>query len=202
MRGLLQQFAILEGPRLGLVGVAHEVLLDRAVRQEGHLLAHLKAGAAAPAQARGFNLGEDLLGRQAERAAQRLVATPPFVYLAGREPGLIDSDEQQRRRLGGLRRRGRRARAGRGAGAAGELLLREHQPCRRCAAASAGRAAECGSGYSRMRASISARSSTGTSTRAGSGTLAGSFARSTPRSQSGAREPWSKRGGGGVPARE
>ena len=51
----------------------------------------------------------------------------------------------------------------------------EHQPCRRCAAASAGSAAERRSGYLAMCASISARSSSGTGVVARSGTSIGSF---------------------------
>src|SRR5437867_2767347 len=70
----------------------------------------------------------------------------------------------------------------------------EHQPCTRCAAASAGIDAERRSGYLAMNASISARSSSGTGVVAGSGTAAGSFDRSAARSQPGTREPWPKRG--------
>ena len=60
VRRLLHQFAVLEGARLGLVRVADEVLVHRALRQERDLLAHREARAAAAAQARGFELGEHL----------------------------------------------------------------------------------------------------------------------------------------------
>ena len=63
----------------------------------------------------------------------------------------------------------------------------EHQPCTRCAASSAGRAAERGSGYRAMCASISSRSSSGTGVVAGSGIVAGSLSRSAGTSQP--REP-------------
>ena len=56
VRALLHQFAVLERARLGLVGVADEVLVHRAFRQERDLLAHREPGAAAPAQAGGFEL--------------------------------------------------------------------------------------------------------------------------------------------------
>ena len=80
VRVLLHQFAVLEGARLGLVGVAHEVLVHRALRQERDLLAHLEARAAAPAQARGFELCEHLVGRHRQRLAQRRVAAARFVH--------------------------------------------------------------------------------------------------------------------------
>ena len=51
VRGLLHQLAVLERAGLGLVGVAHEVLVHRALGQEGRLLAHREARAAAAAQA-------------------------------------------------------------------------------------------------------------------------------------------------------
>ena len=47
----LHQLAVLEGPRLRLVGVAAQVLGHFAARQEGGLFAHREAGAAAAAQA-------------------------------------------------------------------------------------------------------------------------------------------------------
>src|SRR3712207_7913228 len=40
MRVLLHQLAVLEGPGLGLVGVADEVLVHLALGDEGHLLSH------------------------------------------------------------------------------------------------------------------------------------------------------------------
>ena len=64
VRVALHQLAVLEGARLGLVGVAAEVLGHLAAGQEGGLFAHREAGAAAPAQAGVFELLEDLLGLQ------------------------------------------------------------------------------------------------------------------------------------------
>ncbi len=61
VRVALHQLAVLEGAGLGLVGVAAEVLGHFAARQEGGLFAHREAGAAAPAQARVFELLEDLV---------------------------------------------------------------------------------------------------------------------------------------------
>src|SRR6185312_11390710 len=77
--------------------------------------------------------------------------------------------------------------------AACSMAWGEHQPWKRCAAASAGSAAERKSGYLAIAASISARSSAGTGVVAGSGISAGSLVRSTARSQPGTREPWSYR---------
>ena len=62
VRVLLHQLAILERPRLGLVGVADEVLVHLALRQERGLLAHREARAAATAQAGVLELVEHLLG--------------------------------------------------------------------------------------------------------------------------------------------
>ena len=50
VRVALHQLAVLEGARLGLVGVAAEVLRHVAAGQEGGLFAHREAGAAAAAQ--------------------------------------------------------------------------------------------------------------------------------------------------------
>ena len=61
VRVALHQLAVLEGAGLGLVGVAAEVLGHFAAGQEGGLFAHREAGAAAPAQARVFELLEDLV---------------------------------------------------------------------------------------------------------------------------------------------
>src|SRR6185312_10850088 len=61
VRVALHQLAVLEGARLGLVGVAAEVLGHFAAGQERGLFAHREAGAAAAAQARVFELLEDLV---------------------------------------------------------------------------------------------------------------------------------------------
>src|SRR3954468_19408539 len=95
VRRLLHELAVLEGARLGLVGVAHEVLVHRALGQEGDLLAHREAGAAAPADARGLELVQDLGRRHGQRLAQRLVAAAPRVHVERVQPGLVDVLEQQ-----------------------------------------------------------------------------------------------------------
>src|SRR5215213_7630135 len=80
VRVLVHQLAVLERPRLGLVGVAAEVLLGIAARQEARLLAHREAGAASTAQARGLELGQDLLGRHlGDGAAQGAVAAEALI---------------------------------------------------------------------------------------------------------------------------
>jgi hypothetical protein len=60
----------------------------------------------------------------------------------------------------------------------------EHQPCTRCAASSAGSAAERLFGYFAMCSRISRSSSGGTSTDERSGIVAGGFVRSAGSSQS------------------
>ena len=64
MWAVLDQRAVLEGAGLGLVGVAAEEVRLGALRDELALLAHRKAGAAAPAQARSVDRGQDGLGLQ------------------------------------------------------------------------------------------------------------------------------------------
>src|SRR4029078_3850862 len=76
VRGLLHELAVLEGPGLGLVGIADEVLLHRSLREERRLLAHGEAGAAAAADAGGVELAEDALALHGERLAKRAVAAP------------------------------------------------------------------------------------------------------------------------------
>ena len=61
MRVLLHQLAVLERAGLGLVGVADEVLVHRPLGDEGHLLAHREAGAAAAADARVEHLLQHVL---------------------------------------------------------------------------------------------------------------------------------------------
>ena len=82
VRALLHQLAVLERARLGLVGVADQVLLHVAVGQERDLAAHLEAGAAAAADARVHDLRQHVLGRHRQRLAQRLVAAAALVDLA------------------------------------------------------------------------------------------------------------------------
>ena len=63
VRALLHELAVLERARLGLVGVADEVLVDVRLRDERDLLAAREARAAAAAQAGGEQLVEHRLGR-------------------------------------------------------------------------------------------------------------------------------------------
>ncbi len=72
VRVLEHQLAVLERAGLGLVGVAAEVLVHVSVWQEARLLAHREAGAAAAAQARVLELGDEVAGLDLlERAPQR-----------------------------------------------------------------------------------------------------------------------------------
>src|SRR5690606_7572804 len=89
-RVVQQDVAVLAGARLALVGVAHEVLLARELaRHEAPLQAAGEARAAAPAQGRFLDGGDDLVLREplgaravlAEDPAQRLVAAARLVVL-------------------------------------------------------------------------------------------------------------------------
>ena len=95
VRALLHELAVLEGAGLGLVGVADEVLVHRALGQEGDLLAHREAGAAAPADGRHLELVQDLGGRHRERLAQGVVAAAARVHVESVQAGLVDVLEQQ-----------------------------------------------------------------------------------------------------------
>ena len=102
VRVLLDQLAVLEGSRFGLVGVAAEVLVHVAARQEGGLLAHREAGAAAAAKARVLELLQDLLRRHLlEGLLDRSVAAELAVGVDRGEVGLVDLAEEQTRLLGG-----------------------------------------------------------------------------------------------------
>ncbi len=101
VRALLHQLAVLEGAGLGLVRVADQVLASRALGQEGDLLAHRKAGAAATAQTGSFELGEHISRIHREGLAQRLIAAAALVALTGGQARLVDVGEQQHRPLGG-----------------------------------------------------------------------------------------------------
>ncbi len=88
-------------PGLGLVGVAAQELVHRALGDEAGLLAHGEAGAAAAPQPGLLELGEHLLGGHVEQCfAQRLVAAQALVDLELVEVGLVDV-LQQDARLGG-----------------------------------------------------------------------------------------------------
>src|SRR5690606_27712736 len=90
MRVVAQDVAVLAGARLGLVGVAEDVLLHLALGHEAPLQPGREARAAAAAQARLLDHldhvgGRDLLG---EDPAQRLVAAGLEVVLVG--PRLVE----------------------------------------------------------------------------------------------------------------
>src|SRR5581483_5216500 len=83
---------------LGLVGVAADVLLHLAARQEPGLLAHREAGPSPPAQARVLERLLDLvLVELAEGALERPVAAAPAVAVDRREPRLVYVPEEQSR---------------------------------------------------------------------------------------------------------
>jgi len=94
---LLHELAVLEGPRLGLVGVADEVLVHGALRDERHLLAHREAGAAAAADRRGVELGDDLLMGHGQRLAHRVVAAAALVAVDRGQRRVVDVAEEQAR---------------------------------------------------------------------------------------------------------
>ena len=77
MRVLLHQLAVLERAGLGLVGVADEVLVHRPPGDEGHLLAHREAGAAAAADGGVEHLLHHVLRLHLQRLAQHVVAAAP-----------------------------------------------------------------------------------------------------------------------------
>jgi len=92
---LLHQLAVLEGARLGLVGVAAQVLVHVAARQEARLLAHREARPAAPAKPRVLELLQQALGLQVvERHRQRFVTTVPAIGVDRVQPRLVDVLEQ------------------------------------------------------------------------------------------------------------
>ena len=90
VRGLLHQLAVLEGARLGLVGVADEVLGHVALGQErapsrpsGSRRRRGRAG-------RRRDLARRSLGRHRERLAQRAVAAAALVHRERVQPRLVD----------------------------------------------------------------------------------------------------------------
>ena len=98
VRVALHQLAVLEGARLGLVGVAAEVLGHLAAGQEGGLFAHREAGAAAPAQARVFELLEDLVRLHlAVGLLQRRVAAVALVAVERAQRRVLGVLEQDAR---------------------------------------------------------------------------------------------------------
>src|SRR4030095_9970575 len=98
VRIALHEEAVLVGPRLGLVGVADEVLrLGRLPGHEGPLPAGREPRAAAPAQARLLDLLEDLVGgHRGERLAQRAVSAALLVDADRLRARLRDVAQQDR----------------------------------------------------------------------------------------------------------
>ena len=108
VRVLHHQLAVLERARLGLVGVAAHVLAHVPVRQERALLSHREARAAAAAQARVLERGEQI-GRVelAGRTLERCVTAVAAIALDRREPGLVDVAEEDAGLPGRALRQGR-----------------------------------------------------------------------------------------------
>ena len=127
VRIAVNQLAVLERPRLGLVGVAAQVLVDFAVGQEAGLLAHREAGAAAAPQAGELELSDDLVRRHlGQRPAQAAIAAQALVGVDAvqvRHAGVLEQDAGH---VPSLVRASRRRFSGRTS--AGE------PPSRRCAA--------------------------------------------------------------------
>ena len=95
VRVLVHQLAVLEGPGLGLVRVAAQVLLGVAVGKEARLLAHREPRASAAAEARGLELLQDLvLVQLRECLAQPAVAAEPLVDVESLKARLVDVREE------------------------------------------------------------------------------------------------------------
>ena len=95
VRVVHEDVAVLEGAGLALVGVAAQVLgAGELTRHEAPLQARGEARAAAPAQARGLDGGDDLILRQllpaidAQYLAQRLVTIARLVILQAPVPAI------------------------------------------------------------------------------------------------------------------
>ena len=96
VRVALHELAVLEGARLGLVGVADEVLVHVALGQEGGLLAHREAGAAAAAHAGGEQLVEDLLRLHLHGARAAARSRPRVAVAVERvQAGVVDALEEE-----------------------------------------------------------------------------------------------------------
>src|SRR5215216_589533 len=112
MRVLLHQLAVLERARLGLVGVADDVLVELPLGQERRLRAHREAGTAAAAQTGGLQLGEHVGGLHVERPGEHLVAAALAPVDVERvQPGLVDvvEEEMSQRLASGSTERRRRS---------------------------------------------------------------------------------------------
>ena len=90
---LLHQQPVLERARLGLVGVAAQVLVHRALGDEARLLAHREAGAAATAQARTprARCSTSSWLHVEQRLARGAVAAEALVHVHRVQAGLVDA---------------------------------------------------------------------------------------------------------------
>ncbi len=135
VRALLQQLAVLEGARLGLVGVTDQVTVHVSLRQERGLAPGGEAGAAAAAQPGGIEFGDDRRRLHREGLAHRLIAAAALVDLERGKSRLVDVCQQDRGRahqalaLGSALRRRASARSGIGSRPARRSSIR------RCASA-------------------------------------------------------------------
>jgi hypothetical protein len=123
-RVALHQHAVLEGPGLGLVGVADQVVRPaRLARDRVPLASHRERGAAAPDEAGVHHLADDALRAELERAPQRVVAAVGAVVVQALGIDRADTTQQAQARVARLRRR-RGCQLGRGgAGQDGDHAL-------------------------------------------------------------------------------
>jgi hypothetical protein len=92
-----RQRGVLAGPRLGFVGVDHQVVrLVVALRDEAPLHAGREARAAAAAQAGGLHQGDDLIGLHGQRLRQRPVSAGPQVGAQHERVRLVPPGGQDR----------------------------------------------------------------------------------------------------------
>jgi len=91
VRAAEEDLAILEGPRLSLVGVDHQVLGEAGfLADEVPLHPGGEARAAAPAQVGLDHFVDDLLRLHLQRLRQRLVS-PPWRYVSSDQPDGLSS---------------------------------------------------------------------------------------------------------------
>ena len=116
-RVAFQQHAVLERPRLRLVGVAHEVVRPGRLACDGLPLDARREGGAAPAhELRVLDLAEHALRPELERATERGVAALGAVVVEASRVDRADPAQESKRGVAGLRERGRRRRARRATG--------------------------------------------------------------------------------------
>ena len=113
-RVALHEHAVLERARLGLVGVADQVVRAARLARDGVPLApHRERGAAAPDEARVDDLADHALGAELDRAPQRVVAAVGAVVVEALGVDRADAAQQPQRlgspSWGGVGRRRLRA---------------------------------------------------------------------------------------------